>query len=366
MPEESEDVWFINRLRRDWWLFLLALAIPMSVVGSWYLSTLTEYPFTEWIRIVSLIGSLVLSLVLAFLYQGFKDIQGQQSEVMRNQEKLMEADHKPELELDQVEATSSKLICYLSNVGKGTASELQADIKANPLPESDLDFELFEETVELTRYNNLSDNGNEGQIVKNSGSFLRPNESRVPMSLIPVVGYETESGGGTSLLTELPTTIGLSIDDTLFDVEDESEIREEIFPNKENVEVIFKEGKRMWTSLHPNKKKYINNGDFGVKIQDDEDSEVTIPKKEILRKRVTDLLDFDALRVRINIRYSGPEIQDEKKLEVHDIVIPFGYEEDASIIFKSGIEYDRYDPEDSSHHLRWNVARRIADKKVSE
>ncbi|MCO8243116.1 hypothetical protein [Haladaptatus sp. AB643] len=365
MNDEGKANEIFHRLKRDWWLFLLALGLLAAVPIAWHLSSITQYTFIDWIQVVSLLGSLVLSLTLAFLYQGLKELQGKQN-------RLMEVEHEPELELDQVKVVDSTpnapsgLVVYLSNVGKGTANNLSGKIETSPIPESNLEFSLSSKTINLERYDELLQNKSDKQLIKNQGSFLRPNESRVAMFLPLLVKYDSEDGGGTTLISELPFGLSMRFNDSLCNIEHESERRDEGFPEKEWVEVQFKSEGRMWMRIDPEKKRFINNNDFGMDILEDDHETAGLPNEDILRKRIENTLDFNKFRINVSVEYTGSEKSGEKNLEIIDRVIPIRHGEDVSVLFAAGEMYEDHQRNDRSDFIFWNLASDIADREISE
>lgn len=114
----------MKRSRR--WIFLSGFVailfgvwVILEITSIVNLIQLNTYPilFPTAVKAISAVGSLLLTFLLALLYL-------EQTEIQRRQEKWMQADHAPKLEIESWGIDINELSFELMNLGNGVAKEL--------------------------------------------------------------------------------------------------------------------------------------------------------------------------------------------------------------------------------------------------
>ena len=184
-----------SRIKRDWWLYLLTASIPGILLVGWYISIQYGYNYQLIVQNIGLVGPIFVSLALAFLYRELTIVQGEQTNIMRSQKKMMEVEHEPILEIDRVaydeDNPKNYITIFVSNSGKGTAENITAKIRGEPIPDTDMELEFKERTAEIVRDNDQKLNDNLHSIDE-SGNYIRPGESQVPMKCSGLIKYKPE------------------------------------------------------------------------------------------------------------------------------------------------------------------------------
>lgn len=89
-------------LRRNWWIALVVAVLASAVPTAYLLSPPTSVGFADWVDVFGTLTSVGLSLVLAYLYREMNDTQSRQTELIENQQRLMERRQEPVVEIRDV------------------------------------------------------------------------------------------------------------------------------------------------------------------------------------------------------------------------------------------------------------------------
>jgi hypothetical protein len=149
----------------------VALLVIISFVGGVVAVTPAAQDWLlRWGQILSGAGSLILSGLLVFLY--------------RQQMSLIAAEQRPFVEVEDDEADGDHLHVYLSNVGKGIATNLEL-VTMTVFPET----ENSEPGIARTRLTRQPTEAEEHR----RGQSLRPAEDRIPFEARPTLGIQIPS-----------------------------------------------------------------------------------------------------------------------------------------------------------------------------
>ncbi|UVE49631.1 hypothetical protein KU306_12010 [Haloferax larsenii] len=112
-------------------IFLLAVFVSILLLFplSLYTSEITEYSFETLLTGAGSIGSVVLSFVLVVLYSKLSGIQKTQTKIQQRQQGLMEFEQIPRIIVNRWKVNDNSIRFDLTNVGKGTASNIGYVVK---------------------------------------------------------------------------------------------------------------------------------------------------------------------------------------------------------------------------------------------
>lgn len=155
-----------------WWFGIAVFATTMTFVV--YSPTAQSW-LLKWATVISGFGTVILTFFLVLLY--------------RQQKELLAADQSPFIEVDDYNPKEGRLQVYLSNAGKGVATNLElvtVSIFSN-LDNVGPGIAAYN----LTRESNSSD-------VKRRGRTLQPAEECIGFNAIPLIGFRI--GGPDKIL----------------------------------------------------------------------------------------------------------------------------------------------------------------------
>lgn len=125
----------LNKVRRNW-VFIFAFLFIISIFPAAYaLSTYRGIELNLSAQIAGTVGSLFLTLLLAYLYRELRNIQEEQTKIQRRQQNILERRHQPRLIIDRWEINKDDLIFKLTNVGNAAALDIRYCIDIAPAGE---------------------------------------------------------------------------------------------------------------------------------------------------------------------------------------------------------------------------------------
>jgi len=308
--------------------------------------------------LVALLSALT-SLGLLLLYFRQNLIQSKQTKIMASQTEIMEAEHEPHVELDQVGTVGygsggPQLIFYLTNTGKGTATNLRVTCEATPIKgQEDISFQTFERF--LSRTGPGDQNEHEERQLIDIGNYIRPGEGKVPFYFPAFVEYKAQEGRfGRVSPAELPMMLAISDDDNPLRKQDPDDEQTDT-----RYKIEFNESSPIWTSLSDASRDFLHSHEE-ISVEPRERVQ-RIKKGQEASDLVQELIDLDAIRLKYRLRYDDLEEKTREK-ELLDYVIPLSAKATNPDLFAAGEEYSEYE---SSHEYRllMNLARQMDEEK---
>lgn len=194
---------------------IILIVLLAAVVGIGYvLAQVTEYTLPEVMSVLSVLTSVALSAILAYLYLRMskiqsdqRDISNQQSDLMRSQHELMRAEHTPVLSLGEISVVSASpnyapnqhrrdslgieltdgeelinesLTIPLVNLGEGIATDLKIDMRVSSLQDGgkvDTEYVSIHRALVpngSSKYGYISTNGRAIPLIGHRHNFLEP------------------------------------------------------------------------------------------------------------------------------------------------------------------------------------------------
>ncbi|WP_281193708.1 hypothetical protein [Halorubrum sp. F4] len=116
----------------NWLLWFIAGLILVSPVVLFFASPHLPIEFLNLVTILDVVVSLLLSLVLVYVYMSLKGVQDTQTDILDEQESLMRLQHLPRIEIAAWDVDENVLKFTLANVGEGAATGIGAGIRVIP------------------------------------------------------------------------------------------------------------------------------------------------------------------------------------------------------------------------------------------
>lgn len=328
-----------------------------------YLQTLSEILSNNQnlITVISGLLSAISAVLLAVLYLRQNQIQSEQTGIMENQQRLMEAEHQPHVELDEIRYFpsgphwGSKLIFSLSNTGKGTATDLTITQVPELLGESQ-EIVLESSTYQISRNppaESVSDGG-EDQIFS-EGDYLRGGETKVDFFGPAWINFSFHNTDTTARMGPREMTFSIA-----------NQISED------ELELPTDRTWMMYTVSLPDGQKYMTpaqlDSDLLPEGVDIDVEETEVPKlTEETDKRIQDfaedVLDFDRIRIKFTLSYQ--DLQGENyEDEIVDFVLPLRHDVSEEILYKAAMKYEEY-TKVADEELDFRIANTVKRSKDS-
>lgn len=117
-----------SELHQNWWLAVMAVALAGTIPTAYVLAPPTEVGFTGWVGVFGTVNSLAISLILAYLYREMSETQDKQTELMENQQRLLQREQEPVVEIRNLsieqDENGTQIAVEVANKGASPIREL--------------------------------------------------------------------------------------------------------------------------------------------------------------------------------------------------------------------------------------------------
>lgn len=110
----------------------IAAIVVLSPVILFFISSVVSYEFLDLMSVINGVASILLSLLLAYIYISLGGIQDMQTGILDNQEYLMRLQNLPQIKITSWGANDNEVEFTLANIGQGVANNISLGISEQP------------------------------------------------------------------------------------------------------------------------------------------------------------------------------------------------------------------------------------------
>lgn len=170
---------------RNWIAIVLSFGIVSLTVFSYCIFNPDSLTYTDFIRIVGVTGSLLLTVALVSIYSQLQSIESEQLNIQKQQQAILTQNESPTLTLDRWDINDNTVEFQLTNVGQGTALRIQYIVIFRPIEGVEAPQQVSPETchkIQLTRSSDDDSIGRHRTTLQPNHTGLFEGHVRIPIN----------------------------------------------------------------------------------------------------------------------------------------------------------------------------------------